>query len=389
MNAALIPVRGNSRGIPDKNIRLVGGRPLLYWSVKAACECPELDVVYVSTDSDKISSTAMRFGFDKLRVIGRPPSTATDTASTESVLTDFAMRYDFDSVALIQATSPLITCDDLSGGFRVYERPGIDSVLSVVRQKRFIWSAQPDGTGRPINYSPSQRPRRQEYDGFLVENGAFYITSRELLVASGVRISGNIGFYEMPPESYTEVDEENDLTVVDALLRSRPGRKRFSINDVKMFITDCDGCMTDGGMYYGEQGETVKKFNTRDGMAFELLKKAGILTGIITSEKSGFASARGRKLSADVVVDGAKDKLSGLLEICGRFGIGPENVVYLGDDINDLPCILKAGMGCCVADAADAVKDAADHITAACGGHGAIREIADMLVMQAKQKTHC
>ncbi|MBQ7587712.1 MAG: acylneuraminate cytidylyltransferase family protein [Lachnospiraceae bacterium] len=180
--AAFIPVRGGSKSIPLKNIKEIAGKPLVYWTVKAACDCKNIDVVYVATDSDKIRETVEGFYLDKVKVIGRSEESASDTASTESALLEFAERYEFENVVLIQATSPLLTGNDLEGGFRLYMSDKTDSVLSVVRQKRFNWEPQKDGTVKPSNYDVFYRPRRQEFDGYLVENGAFYITSRKALI---------------------------------------------------------------------------------------------------------------------------------------------------------------------------------------------------------------
>ena len=124
MNVALIPVRGGSKSIPLKNIKPLCGKPLVYWVIKAACSCKFIDKVYVATDSSVISETVngLKIGnesslFSKMEVINRSAQTATDTASTESVMLEFAENYLFDSVVLIQATSPLLKPSDLDRGF--------------------------------------------------------------------------------------------------------------------------------------------------------------------------------------------------------------------------------------------------------------------------------
>lgn len=221
---AFIPIRGGSKSIPLKNIKIINGKPLVYWTLLAAHSCPEIDEIYVATDSKEISDTVNSFGFDRVRVIGRSPENATDTASTESVMLEFAEKYDFDSIILIQATSPLLTSENLSKGIMEYSREDVDSVLSVVRQKRFIWDS--DGKYvKPHNYDIFSRPRRQEFDGFLVENGAFYITSRHLLLESKCRISGRIAAVEMNEETYFEIDEPSDWIIIEELMRRRDMNK--------------------------------------------------------------------------------------------------------------------------------------------------------------------
>ena len=108
-------------------------------------------------------------------MIGRSKESASDTASTENAMVEFAKKYEFDNIVLIQATSPLLTWEDLSGGFQEFNTHGTDSVLSVVRQKRFQWEMNANNFVNPVNYDVFCRPRRQDFDGFLVENGAFYI----------------------------------------------------------------------------------------------------------------------------------------------------------------------------------------------------------------------
>lgn len=156
---------------------------------------------------------------DKVEIIGRSEQSATDTATTESAMLEFAQQYEFDNIVLIQATSPLLSSEDLNKGFELFKRSDTDSVLSVVRQKRFCWSVDSEGIARPINYDVFHRPRRQEFDGYLVENGAFYITSKELLEKSGNRISGKIRIAEMPEDSFVEIDEPDDFLIVERLMK--------------------------------------------------------------------------------------------------------------------------------------------------------------------------
>lgn len=220
MNVAFIPVRGGSKSIPLKNIKAINGRPLVFWVLDAACGCSSIDLVYIATDSTEITQVVEEYPSSKVRVISRSPETATDTASTESALLEFAKNYTFDTVALIQATSPLLSSDDLDKGFLALENPTIDSVLSVVPQKRFIWRKSESGY-EPVNYDFTRRPRRQEFSGYLVENGAFYITSRDDLLKSSCRLSGSIAVVEMAEESYFEIDEPSDWIIVESLLKKR------------------------------------------------------------------------------------------------------------------------------------------------------------------------
>lgn len=387
MNVAFIPVRGGSKSIPLKNIKPISGKPLVYWTVKAACMCMYIDKVYIATDSDKIKETVESFKmgieaelFSKAKVIGRSAESASDTASTEFAMLEFAQQYEFDNIALVQATSPLLQSSDLDRGFEAFQTDGTDSVLSVVRQKRFHWGNDENGFAHPTNYDVFHRPRRQEFNGYLVENGAFYISSKADLIKSQNRVSGNIKAVEMNEDTFFEIDEPSDWVIIEALMKKNGITAPFEIPEIKMFLTDCDGCLTDGGMYYSEHGDELKKFNTRDGMGFKLLRDKGIITGIITSEDVDLNRRRAEKLKLEILEAGCKDKAKTIKRICEERGIDLQNVCYVGDDINDIEAIKMVGYGCCPADAYKQVKDVAKYISAAHGGDGVIREIIELII---------
>lgn len=384
-NVAFIPVRGGSKSIPLKNIKKICGRPLVYWTVEAACKCEYIDKVYVATDSEEIRKVVCEMSgesvFSKIEVIGRSPETATDTASTESAMLEFARNYIFENIVLIQATSPLLEKEDLDKGFEAFNRKDTDSVLSVVRQKRFQWKTGEEGLAEPVNYDYRKRPRRQEFDGYLVENGAFYITSRDRLLNCGNRLSGRIRAVEMDEKSYFEIDEPEDFVIIENLMKGKNGSSKKK-EKIKMFLTDCDGCLTDGGMYYSENGDELKKFNTRDGMGFQLLREKGILTGIVTGEDRKLNRNRAEKLKLNILEMGVKDKASKIRELCVRYGVSLEEVAYVGDDLNDIEALKLVGFPCCVNNAAEEVKEVVAYISEKNGGEGAIREIINQILRE-------
>ena len=387
MNVAFIPVRGGSKSIPLKNIKPISGKPLVYWTVKAACACKYIDKVFVATDSDKIKETVEGFKtgieadlFSKAEVIGRSAESASDTASTEFAMLEFAGNYEFDNIVLVQATSPLLQASDLDHGFEAFKSQGTDSVLSVVRQKRFHWGNDEDGYAHPTNYDVFHRPRRQEFEGYLVENGAFYISSKADLIKHRNRVSGNIKTVEMNEDTFFEIDEPSDWVIIEALMKKNGITAPQEIPEIKMLLTDCDGCLTDGGMYYSEHGDELKKFNTRDGMGFALLRERGIITGIITSENVELNRRRAEKLKLDILESGCKDKLSAIKRLCEERGVSLQNVCYIGDDINDIDAIQAAGYGCCPSDATEEVKQISDYVTTANGGEGVIREVVNRII---------
>jgi N-acylneuraminate cytidylyltransferase len=239
MNMAFIPVRGGSRSIPLKNIKIINGQPLLYWTTKAANDSANIDKVVIATDSDDIKRVALNFGLSKISVYNRRMENATDTASTESVMLEYIGAEKpavSDNLILIQATSPLLSTKMIDDMFAGWRKSGADSALSCVRTKRFYWNE--DGT--PINYDFRARPRRQEFPGWLMENGACYINSVENVLRDKCRLSGRVYVHEMPGETAVEIDEPSDWIVVEKLLRAA---NPSSVPTGKTFCFDIDGVL--------------------------------------------------------------------------------------------------------------------------------------------------
>ncbi|MDR2927010.1 MAG: acylneuraminate cytidylyltransferase [Cytophagaceae bacterium] len=381
---AFIPVRGGSKSIPLKNIRPFCGKPLVYWNLKALEDTDGIDRIIVSTDSEAIEQTVDGFGLSKVRLFKRSPESATDTASTESAMLDFITRSgntlsDNDLFMLVQATSPLTASKHFAEAIVKYRLHKYDSMLTCVRCKRFFWNA--DGTSK--NYDFSNRPRRQEFDGEMMENGAFYISTVGNIVASGNRLSGKIGIYEMPEYTSVEIDEENDWLVAEKIFRKYNAPSAPDFSKIKLFLSDVDGVLTDAGMYYSENGDELKKFNTRDGMGFRLLNKQGIKTGIITSEDTQMVERRYKKLQLDYLYQGkiAGGKLSAAREICEKEGIALSETAYIGDDVNCIDLLSNAGIAACPADAVEAVKAVPNIIILNTeGGKGAVREFVEKIL---------
>jgi YrbI family 3-deoxy-D-manno-octulosonate 8-phosphate phosphatase len=157
------------------------------------------------------------------------------------------------------------------------------------------------------------------------------------------------------------------------------------MQNVKLLLTDCDGVLTDGAVYYSEHGEELKKFYYRDGMGVERLRRfTGIEIGIITGENSPSVKKRAEKLKIDELHLGVKDKLKVLNEILFRKNLKPENVAYIGDDMNDLTIIKTVGVSACPNDAFDGIKDYVDYECKTNGGGGAFREFCEKIINSIK-----
>lgn len=150
---------------------------------------------------------------------------------------------------------------------------------------------------------------------------------------------------------------------------------------IKLLITDCDGVLTDGGVYYGEQGEILKKFNIRDGMGVERLRKlADVQTGIITGEVSPSVAKRAEKLQITELHLGIKDKLKVLMQIMVNKNLTTDNIAYIGDDVNDIEIMQQVGLTACPADAISFTKNIADYVCESKGGEGCFREFAELII---------
>ena len=376
MTLAFIPVRGGSKSIPLKNIKPFCGKPLVYWNVAALQNAPSIDKIIVATDSPIIKETVASFGFDKVIVYDRKAENACDTASTESVMLEYieaAKLSNADVFMLVQATSPLTETSHFEEGMQLYNKGNFDSIISCVRNKRFFWND--DGTSK--NYDYRARPRRQEFDGMFMENGAFYINTVANIKKDKNRLSGKIGIYEMQEYTATEIDEPDDWVILENLMQRHVlSKQKKDYSKIKLVISDVDGVLTDGGMYYSENGDELKKFNTHDGMAFRLMRERGIKTAIITSENTKMVERRAAKLRIDYLMQGKRNggKLEAAKEICEKIGIKLSEVAFIGDDVNDIELLEQVGFAFCPADAAESVRKLGRIIILATkGGDGAIR----------------
>lgn len=380
---AFIPVRGGSKSIPLKNIKPFCGKPLVCWNIEALESCDFVDDVIVATDSEEIWQTVESRHYAKTRLYHRSAENACDTASTESVMLEYisyAQLAKDSTFMLVQATSPLTESIHFTEALQMYAKGEYDSILTCVRNYRFFWNE--DGTSK--NYDYKNRPRRQNFDGMLMENGAFYINTVGNILQSGNRLSGKIGIYEMPEYTATEIDEPDDWTILESLMQrhvlSKYDTKKKAI---KLFLSDVDGTLTDGGMYYSENGDELKKFNTRDGMGFQLLREAGIKTGIITSENTQIVENRAKKLKIDYLCQSKRDggKVAAAQEICDELGITLDEVAYIGDDINCYELLSKVGLAACPADACDKVKSIEGVLVLSKhGGEGCVREFVENIL---------
>ncbi|MFL2739089.1 MAG: HAD-IIIA family hydrolase [bacterium] len=382
MNIAFIPARCGSESIPFKNIKIICGKPLIYWSLLAITKSKNIDQIYIATDCDEIKDTVLDFNFGNVQIFDRSDTNASNTASTESVMLEFLENKRFsdeDLFVLVQVTNPFTSSNDFDDAIDTIKSSNkLDSILSCVETKRFFWTKN----GKPMNYNFNSRPRRQDFEGILMENGAFYINSVANIKKYKNRLSGNIHPYLMPEYSAVEADEEDDWLMLEKLMYKYVVDK-LPIKPVKLFVTDVDGVLTDAGMYYDNKGNELKKFNTHDGMSFKLLRENSIKSAIITSEETNIVKNRSKKLNVNYLYQSVsgKKKLDVIKEICMKENIHLSEVAYIGDDINDLDALSIVGLAACPINATQSIKNIKNiiHLKKS-GGNGAVREFVEIIL---------
>lgn len=376
---AIIPARGGSKGIPDKNLQPVKGVPLVARAVRSALQAFDIDSVVVSTDSHRIGSVAEREG---ATVIQRPREISGDEASSESAIHHALEGLpDAETIVFIQCTSPFINPQDLDRAVRMVRSGEYDVVFSALPDHTFRWEKSPTGW-TPLGHDMSKRPRRQELAPRVIETGAFYVFTRKGFLSSGSRFHGSVGVVEVSAREALEIDTLDDLHMArDLAHQMDTGDQPWPIDAV---VFDFDGVHTDNYVYLREDGKESVRVNRGDGMGVGLLKAAGIPVVILSTEVNPVVSRRGEKLGVEVI-QGQSDKGAALTALAEEKGWDLGRVVYVGNDVNDRDCLSQVGWPIVVADAAaDVVPLARIQLTER-GGEGAVREVAD-LILRAREK---
>jgi|TARA_B110000879_G_scaffold51943_1_gene73792 N-acylneuraminate cytidylyltransferase len=376
---AFIPARGGSKSIPGKNIKNFCGKPLIYWNLFALEKSELVNEIVVATDSEKIFKKVEEFNFSKVKLYKRSADNAQDHSTSESIMLEYinyAKLASSDTFMLVQATSPFTRTEDFNNGLKLMNK--YDTVFACAKIKRFIWNKE----GKPLNYDHNNRPRRQDFEGTFMENGAFCISSVSDIVNHNNRISGNIGICEMAEYTFVEIDEVEDWIMAEQLfMKNHDSEYKSNFNKIKLFLSDVDGVLTDAGMYYTENGDEFKKFCTYDGMGFQLLQKTGVKVGILTSEDRELNRRRAKKLCLDFDFHGAKDKLQIVKDLCLKENITLDEVAYIGDDVNCFSLLSHVGIAACPNNAVHKIKTIPNIIQLnKNGGDGVVREFVELIL---------
>jgi YrbI family 3-deoxy-D-manno-octulosonate 8-phosphate phosphatase len=380
---AVIPARSGSQGIPDKNIRPFCGVPLVVRAVKAAQAAQMVDRVVVSTDSQTYADICRAAGAE---VMMRPPELATNAASSESALLHVLEQLQAageelpEWLVFQQCTSPFTRSEDIDSLLRRVHEAKADSGFTAVKSHRFLWRVQPDGLAEGINHDKSVRLRRQDREPEFMENGAVYVMKTDGFLKHKHRFFGKTVLHEVPEYQGFEIDSEDDWQVAEQVFRkmNRSAAAETLPAAPKLIVFDFDGVFTDNRVLVDQDGKEAVFCDRGDGMAIEWLRNAGIRGLILSKERNPVVEARAKKVGLPVAqaVDGKAAYLRGW---CTNEAIDLADVVYLGNDLNDLECFDIVGCSVAVSDAAPQVLEAADLVLSRPGGRGAIRELIESI----------
>lgn len=373
----VIPARGGSRGVILKNLRTVGGLPLVTRAVASARQAALIDEVVVSTDHDAIAEAAAAAG---ATVVRRPEVIAGDTASSESAvlhaLTELhSPEGDPDVVVLLQCTSPFIDAESLDGAIERILSGRADSVFSAVENHSFLWRPEVNGV-IGVNHDARQRQRRQERPVEWRETGAFYAMRTSGLREYGHRFFGRVDVQPVPPIHAIEIDTPEDLELARAIAVQVDPQPVLAVSAL---VTDFDGVHTDDRVMIDQDGHEAVRVSREDGMGVSRLRKAGVPVLILSTERNPVVAARGRKLGVPVL-QGIDDKATALARWLATEGLDPATVAYVGNDVNDLGCFELVGWPIAVAQAHPQVLSRARLVLRSKGGDGAVREVCEAIL---------
>ncbi|WKE70048.1 N-acylneuraminate cytidylyltransferase [Streptomyces sp. WP-1] len=412
---AVIPARGGSKGVPAKNLAPVGGVPLVARAVRECRAARLVTDVVVSTDDQAIAAAAREAGAE---VVLRPAAIAGDTATSEAAVLHAMEAHEalhgaaVDVVLLVQCTSPFIVREDIDGVAGAVAENGADTAVTVAPFHGFVWresdaeggsgaesgsgaqGGTEDGGGVGVNHDKSYRPRRQDRPQDFLETGTAYAMDAAGFREHGHRFFGRTELVRTDPARVLEIDDPHDLARARALaplfdadlphsrLRSSGGTPIGSLpttDDIDAVVLDFDGTQTDDRVLIDSEGRELVSVHRGDGLGIAALRRSGLRMLILSTEQNPVVAARARKLKLPVL-HGIDRKDLALKQWCEEQGIAPERVLYVGNDVNDLPCFALVGWPVAVASAHDVVRGAARAVTGLPGGDGAIREIASWIL---------
>ncbi|MCX4770300.1 acylneuraminate cytidylyltransferase [Streptomyces sp. NBC_01285] len=389
---AVIPARGGSKGVPAKNLAQVGGAALVVRAVRACLASAEVTDVVVTTDAPAVAEAARAAGealgeAARVHCVQRPEAIAGDTATSEAAVLHAMDSYEaehgrsVDVVLLVQCTSPFVAREDIDGVAAAVARDGADTAVTVTPFHGFLWrdGSAVEDHNYGVNHDKSVRPRRQDRPEDLLETGAAYAMDAAGFRTHRHRFFGHTALVRTDPARVLEIDDPHDLARARALAPLLDPAPLPTREDIDAVVLDFDGTQTDDRVLIDADGRETVAVHRGDGLGIAALRKAGLPLLILSTEQNPVVAARAHKLRVPVL-HGIDRKDLALKQWCDEQSIAPERVMYVGNDVNDLPCFALAGWPVAVASAHDSVRAAARAVTTTPGGFGAIREIAAWLL---------
>lgn len=402
---AIVPARGGSKGIPRKNIRDFAGHPLIAYSVAAALQAESVGRVIVSTDDEEIAAVARSYGAETpfLRPAEYSQDSTLDLPVFEHALKWLAEheRYRPEVIVQLRPTSPVRPPACVDDAVRLLvEHPEADSVRGVVpagQNPYKMWRIDPgSGKMKPLisaeGVPESYNAPRQELPQVYWQTGHIDAI-RTATILDKHSMSGETIWPLLLDARYTvDIDNLWDwkryewLVVNGGLEMVNPGRKRRPLpNPVELVVFDFDGVMTDNRVWVDEEGHEMVAANRSDSLGVGMLRRAGVQSMVISKEVNPVVTARCRKMRVPVM-QGIDDKAGVLSSYLTEHKIDPQRVVFVGNDVNDLPCFPLVGCAVAVADALPVVLRDADLVLEYSGGRGAVRELCDRIISQMQEK---
>lgn len=376
MKIVLIPARGGSKGVPDKNLKEVGGISLVVRAINAA-KNSSADIVIVSTDSEKIATISRNAG---AQVHNRSKINSGDSASSESVIMEVISTYEAiwperSFLALLQPTSPFIEPQDIDACLEISTQGKVG--FTAFENHSFAWE-EVNGVWIPLGHPETHRPRRQELNRRVVETGACYAFPVDEFVKTGFRFCANPEPVMVSFPRNLEIDSLSDLEIAEFCNRYTKNNFELPLTLPKFIITDFDGCLTDDRVTVSSNGVESIVANRKDGLAIHTLSAMGVKVLILSSEKNDVVSHRAKKMGVNCL-ESSLNKLEVLERFVSESGLENRDIWYCGNDLNDLG-IMNAGFySFCPADATREVIENANHVLKSKGGQGILSEIAQLI----------
>lgn len=403
--AIVIPARYKSTRLPGKPLVDIHGKPMIQHVYEKAKQVDGVDIVLVATDDQRVADVVEGFG-------GRYIMTSEHHSSGTDRLTEVMQHVFADIYINLQGDEPLVRPSDIS-----YLLAGMISDSSVevgtlCHKINAIEAENPNSVKVVVNTNgdtlyfsraPIPYAQHKEFAEYLKHVGV-YAYRRDVLekysslpnamaaqaesleqlrlMVAGIKIRA----YQVDPTG-PGVDTPSCLERVRSILEGKPEKTASSLADVRLVITDVDGVLTDGSLYYDETGECLKKFHVRDGLGIRLLEESGIRVAVLSGRDSLTLRKRVQDLGITCFKFGVKDKFAACLELMTLAGVTAAQTVCIGDDSIDLPAFLACELSYAVADAPPYVQKNATGILEKAGGQGAFRELAD-LILVAQNKEH-